>query len=51
MRFPGFVEDRVLGGVRYQLYRNMALKLEVSQEHLEDDRFGQVLLQWSAVFP
>lgn len=51
MRFPNFVEDRVLGGVRYQLFRNMALKLEVSQEHLEDDRFGQVILQWSAVFP
>lgn len=51
IRFPNFVEDRVLGGVRYQLFRNMAVKLEVSQEQLQEERFGQVMLQWSAVFP
>lgn len=49
--FPKFVEDRYLGGIRYKFTSNMALKLEVSQEHVRDDRFGQVMLQWSAVLP
>ncbi|WKJ89265.1 hypothetical protein QZJ86_14690 [Methylomonas montana] len=49
--FPKFVEDRFLGGVRYQVNHNMALKLEASRDHLRDDHFGQVMFQWSAVFP
>ena len=49
--FPLYVKDRFLGGVRYKLNHNMALKLEASQDHLRDDRFGQVMFQWSALFP
>jgi len=49
--FPKYVEDRFLGGMRYTLNRNMALKVEVSQDHLRNDRFGQVMFQWSALFP
>jgi hypothetical protein len=43
--FPKFVEDRFMGGIRYNVNKNMALKLEASQDH------GQVMLQWSAIFP
>jgi hypothetical protein len=49
--FPKYVEDRILGGIRYKVGQNMALKLEASQDSLRDDRFGQVMFQWSAVFP
>lgn len=49
--FPKFVEDRFLGGVRYKLNHTNALKLEASRDHLRDDHFGQVMFQWSAVFP
>ncbi len=49
--FNNFVEDRVLGGVRYNLNRNMALKLEASRDQLNGNEFGQFLFQWSAVLP
>lgn len=49
--FRNFVRDRYMGGVRYELPYKMALKLELSREHTRDDAFGQVGLQWSAVFP
>lgn len=49
--FPKYVEDRFLGGIRYNLNHNMALKLEASKDHVRDDHFGQVMFQWSAVFP
>jgi hypothetical protein len=49
--FPKYVQDRFLGGMRYIPIHNMAFKLEVSQDHLRDDRFAQVMLQWSALFP
>jgi hypothetical protein len=49
--FPKYVKDRFLGGIRYKINHNMALKLEASQDHLRDDRFGQVMFQWSALFP
>ena len=49
--FPKYVKDRFMGGMRYKVNHNMALKLELSQEHLRDDRYGQVMFQWSAVFP
>lgn len=49
--FNYFVRDRYLGGVRYELPYNMALKFEVSRDQIRDDAFGAVALQWSAVFP
>lgn len=48
--FPEFVEDRILGGMRYDFAKNNALKLEVSGNHTNQDDFTQVLLQWSAMF-
>ena len=49
--FNKTVRDRVMAGARYELRRNMAIKLEVSRDKLEHDRFNQIRLQWSAVFP
>jgi len=48
--FPGFIEDRVLGGVRWDLAPQNALKLELSANQTRQDRFEQVMLQWSAYF-
>lgn len=49
--FPKYVQERIMGGVRYKYNQNMALKMEVSQEYLRNDQFTQVMLQWSAIFP
>ncbi len=49
--FNKVVRDRALVGGRYNFNHNMALKLEVSRDSLEKDRFNQIMLQWSAVFP
>ena len=49
--FPKYVENRVLGGIRYNLNRNMSFKVEGSEDHLKNDHFGQLMFQWSAVFP
>jgi hypothetical protein len=49
--FPKYVEDRFLGGVRFKLNHSNALKVEASRDHLRNDHFGQVMFQWSAVFP
>jgi hypothetical protein len=48
--FPEFVEDRILGGIRYDFANNNALKLEISGNHTDNDDFAKVILQWSAVF-
>jgi hypothetical protein len=49
--FPKYVQNRFLGGIRYKLNHNMALKLEGSRDQLSNDQFGQVMFQWSAIFP
>lgn len=48
--FPEFIEDRLLGGVRYDFNRSNALKFELSTNHARDDHFAQFMLQWSAMF-
>ncbi len=48
--FPEFVEDRILGGVRYDFASIHALKLELSTNHVREDNFTRVMLQWSAMF-
>lgn len=48
--FPKFVQDRMLGGIRYDFAQSNALKFEVSSNHLQEDDFTQVMLQWSAMF-
>ena len=50
-RFDRTVRKRALIGARYNIRRNMAIKLEVSRDKLETARFNQITLQWSAVFP
>ncbi len=47
---PGFVEDKILGGIRFDFAKQNALKLEVSGNHTSEDDFGQLVLQWSAIF-
>jgi len=48
--FPKFIEDRILGGFRYDFARQNALKLEISANQMRHDDFAQVMLQWSAMF-
>ncbi|MEE8321266.1 MAG: hypothetical protein V3R68_05435, partial [Gammaproteobacteria bacterium] len=48
--FPKFVEDRILGGIRFDLAGQHALNLEISANHIRQDDFAQVMLQWSARF-
>lgn len=47
---PGFIEDRLLGGVRFDFLNQHALKLEISDNQNDTDDFLQLMLQWSAVF-
>ena len=49
--FPNFVKQRHLVGVRYELARNQALKLEVSDARVLNDSFATLTLQWSAALP
>ncbi|QSA97916.1 hypothetical protein [Methylococcus sp. EFPC2] len=49
--FGSFVRERYLGGLRYELPYKMALKFELARERVRDDHYGQLGLQWSAVFP
>ena len=48
--FPRFIEDMLVGGIRYDFARQNALKLELSANHMQRDNFNQVMLQWSAQF-
>jgi len=48
--FPGFIEDRLLGGIRFDFINQNALKMEISENHTDADNFFQFKLQWSAVF-
>jgi hypothetical protein len=48
--FPGFVENRILAGLRYEIYQQHALTLEVARVTVNDDAFAQISIQWSALF-
>lgn len=48
--FPKFVENMVMGGVRYDFARQNALKLEISANQTQSEDFKQIMLQWSAQF-
>ena len=50
-RSKHFVKQRHLVGVRYELARNQALKLEVSDARVLNDSFATLTLQWSAALP
>jgi hypothetical protein len=49
--FPRFVEKRALGGVRWDVHSQQALKLEVSRVERSGGRSTEVRLQWSAFLP
>ncbi|MGD0959987.1 MAG: hypothetical protein ABSB19_09275 [Methylomonas sp.] len=49
--FPKFVEQRLLGGLRYKINNSNALKVELSRDETNNNRYEQVMFQWSAVFP
>ena len=48
--FPHFIEDRVMGGVRFDFNEKNALKFEVSNNQSQNDDFVQFEIQWSAQF-
>jgi hypothetical protein len=50
-QLDAFVRERILGGISYRLAHNQSVKAEISGNRRQDDDFGQVIFQWSAVFP
>jgi len=49
--FPHSVTERRMFGVRFDVAKRHALTVEVSHAENSLDDFGQLLLQWSAVYP
>lgn len=50
-QFPGFIRQHNLAGVRLELNKQQALKLELGAVQLQNDHFNQLGIEWSAVFP
>lgn len=48
---PDFALDKHLIGLRYDVTRNQSVKIEASRVKRLDAGFGQLQIQWSAVFP
>lgn len=48
---PGFAQGKQLIGLRYDVTRNQAVKIEASRVERQDASFRQLQIQWSAVFP
>jgi len=48
--FPQHINDRILGGVRLDALDRHAFKLEISGNRTQEDNFGQLMLQWDAMF-
>jgi len=48
--FPHHVTDRFLGGIRLDAFDRHAIKLEVSRNRTQADKYGQIVLQWDAMF-
>lgn len=48
---PNFVLNKQLIGLRYDVTRNQAVKIEASRVERQDASFRQMQIQWSAVFP
>jgi hypothetical protein len=49
--FGGFVRERQLIGLRYEIASNQAVKFEISKIVLLGEKFDQMDMQWSAVYP
>lgn len=48
---PSFVKSRQLVGARFDFWERQALTLELANVRAVHSEFGQIRLQWSAVFP
>ncbi len=48
--FPKFIGDRLIGGIRYDIFEQSALKLEISGNRMHREDFLEVRLQWSFMF-
>lgn len=48
---PNFVESRQMIGARFEFLQQHALTLELAHLETVKENFGQVRVQWSAVFP
>lgn len=49
--FYDFISQRNLAGVRFELDKHQTLTVELANAELQDQRFNQIDLQWSAAFP
>jgi hypothetical protein len=49
--FPHYITERQMLGSRYDFSTNHAITIEIAHAESLSDDFGQVWLQWSAVFP
>ena len=48
--FADHVEDKILGAVRLNVWKQHALTLEISNVDAREDRYREFTLQWAAVF-
>ena len=48
--FPHHTREKILGGLRLNLFSRHAATLEVSNNHEQDGRYWQIMLQWAAMF-
>ena len=46
--FPQSITQRQLVGIRYELKKNQALKLEISSLHTHNENYDELHIQWSA---
>lgn len=49
--FGALVRERQVVGLRYELARNQAIKIEFSKNDLPAEQYDRVTIQWSAVYP
>lgn len=49
--FPGFVRDRKLAGLRWDIFENQAIKLEYANTDFLREDSNQWAVQWSMIFP
>lgn len=48
--FPDHAREKILGGLRLNVFSRHSLTLEVSSNHQQDGRYRQFMLQWAAMF-
>ncbi len=49
--FPGFINQQVVTGLRYDFTKNQAVNLEYSDARKVSNKFSSLTLQWSTIFP